>query len=134
MHHASSPTPDLSGDELAVWHAINQRQGRERAIQAKEVAAQVELPERQVRDIVRHLIVDHAFPIGSTTKPPYGYFLPATAEEYEQAVRQIRHRIMSLVRRENGMVRNTPQDVLGQLLLADWQGDTIQIGPLTVTR
>lgn len=113
----TSPRPEesLSREEESVMKILSSHRGRESAIRAPELARAAGITPRQLRSIIEHLIEFHHARIGSTTQPPYGYYLIVTADDAEHACEQLRHRAMACLRRMAMLKRTTTRELLGQL-------------------
>jgi len=111
----------LTYGELVIAREIERHIGIARAIRIKELAAMLgeNWNDRAVKDVVDRLRSLAHMPIGSTKAPPYGLFLPATAEEareihdrlFGEGIRLIRH--SQLFGRDKDLVR----ELEGQLAL-----------------
>ena len=65
----------------------------------RDLAIRCAMSDVDVRDTIRHLIMEHNILIASAVAPPAGFYLPETKEEVEVATRSLRHRgIMILIR------------------------------------
>jgi len=73
--------PNSTPQERMVAGLIHWRQGAGNAIRAADLADALDIPERQIRNIVRDLRTKHYLPIGSTPSKPAGYFWAVTKEE-----------------------------------------------------
>lgn len=117
----------MTGEEEAVLEVLKKHRGRESAIKVPELTkranyniADVDIPfmnETQIRQIVRHLIIRHGILIGSATKNPPGYFIPANAKEVEMVCKSLRHRALSILYRECRIRQIGLPELLGQLQL-----------------
>jgi hypothetical protein len=88
---------DLTREEQAILACIHK--GKQNAWQVRSLAGATGLKHVEVRQIVRHLIMDHGVLIASSMGNPAGFYIPETAEEVAEATRSLRHRgIMILVR------------------------------------
>ncbi len=81
---------DLAGASLSdrskiarVLAIIRRHVGRPAAISMHAIAAQVGISTRDVQDIVKLLVEERSWPIGSGTKP-YGYYLIRSEDELRQ--------------------------------------------------
>lgn len=73
--------------------------GRERARKVDLLAAICDTSERRIRQVIRHLILDHNILIATAVDEPAGFYIAITRDEVEHATRSLRHRgIMILVR------------------------------------
>lgn len=76
------------------------RRGKERAIHFRRLAIDFELNERELRDIIAHLITDYQLPIGSGQE---GYYWISNDDEFAQASNELLCRIRKLSRRHKGL-------------------------------
>lgn len=91
------PQVDLTHEETHILSLL--RRGRENAISVKTLTASTNIPEVEVRAIVRHLIMEHGILIASIVSAPPGFYIAQTSEEIQIATKSLRHRgIMILVR------------------------------------
>ncbi len=67
-------------------------------VKAKEIAAMLEISEREVRRLVRELI-GRGVMIASTMERPYGYFIPKNEQQVERYARQLKSRIAKIAER-----------------------------------
>lgn len=111
--------PPLTDQEAAIREIVQRRRGRMAAIRADDLAAQAEIPERQARKIVGHLIEHHGVLIASATDYPAGYFVPVTAEEVEAATAQLMHRLKSLAVRIARIKRISVEEIFNQMRLGE---------------
>ncbi len=99
--HPSPPSvaasSGLTSEELKVWRLIPH--GHANAIKQKYLAAQCGMSTRVLQRILKRLTEDHGLPIVSSCSPPYGVFIPATAEEVDAFVGQLASRALSCQRR-----------------------------------
>lgn len=66
---------------VAVLAAIRKCKGRAAAVSMRTIAEQTEIRERDIQAIVKALVEERHFPIGTSTKKPFGYFWIVTDEE-----------------------------------------------------
>ena len=79
-------------DKQRALRVLETCQGRDSAITAKTLAAQIGATDRGARRIVTELR-RQGYPIASAVRPPHGYFIPATPEEAEECQAQLYSRI-----------------------------------------
>lgn len=100
-------TRKLNDDERKILDALGK--GRDNAVSVPNlVLATGIFDERLLRKLVRHLIDDHGFCIGSSAasvRP--GYFLAETKAERIQTAKSLRHRAMSILKRAARVERNS---------------------------
>jgi hypothetical protein len=108
---------NLSEGESLVLAEIRACPGLAFALPVDEVARRTGIDDRTVQELVKHLIEEHGYPIGSATGDPHGYYWITTAEEQARAEQQLVHRIISIARRLARLRKNTPHAILLQLSL-----------------
>ncbi len=108
---------DLDRDEQAVMKILRKHRGRESAVKVNRIVQLTGINERQVRDIVKHLIHEHRVPVGSSTKKPYGYYWIETADEAFENYEALRRRGISVLARAAKVKGVTLPELLGQLKL-----------------
>ncbi len=108
---------DLDRDEQAVMKILRKHRGRQSAVKVDRIVQLTGINERQVRDIVRHLIHEHRAPVGSSTQKPYGYYWIVSGEEAEATVKALERRGISVLTRAADIKRITLPELLGQLKL-----------------
>ena len=74
----------LSAEEQRVLSVLERHRGREAAISSPQLAAAAGVSERRLRDLLRHLVLEHQVPLGSSSGRPAGYWLIASDEERVQ--------------------------------------------------
>lgn len=116
MTAAALPSP-LSAEECRVISLLSRCRGRAAAVPMAQLAAAVGLSTRALQQLVTHLIIEHAVPIGSATGEAHGYFLVEDAADVKAACDQLRHRIIHLAQRMATLQRISVGAVLGQLRL-----------------
>ena len=72
-------------------------------IQSSAIARNSAIPERKVRRIIRELIKE--YPIASSVKPPYGYFLAQNRQEVENYAQSLRDRLIEDAKRRRDFIR-----------------------------
>ena len=88
--------------------------GRDNAVSMKALADTLAVSTRDVQHLVKHLIEEHGKLIASATGRNHGYYYPDSAEEYQAAVDQLRHRIISLAARIRVLDRRAFEEIFGQ--------------------
>lgn len=78
-----------------VLTIIQQCRGRKRALTAKQIGRLVGIGEREVRAIIADLRRE-GHPIASAVHPPYGFYLPADAEEARECQAHLYSRMREL--------------------------------------
>lgn len=108
---------ELSVEEMQIVEQLSYCHGLENAVSNRKLAALTGIEERKAQDLVKHLVEEHHYPIGSATGKPHGYYWITTAEEQERSEKQLEHRIISTARRLARLRKNTPHAILLQLSL-----------------
>lgn len=91
----------------------------------RQIIAQVsrvkgfDLSERKVKDIVRTLRKDHAFPILASRKPPAGYYWCSSAEEMTEFIESFKSQALDELHTLSKIVRHNYPALLGQLSLEE---------------
>ena len=81
-----------TGLKKRILTVLEHHDGKQMAIKGMELAYVLELrDDRIVQQAIRELIHD-GFPICSTCKPPFGYFMPQTIEETYEYEHQVTSR------------------------------------------
>lgn len=75
-----------------ILELIKKHVGKNNPVQVEEIMNGVLLPDREIRRIVQYLVNEGNYPIGSTTKGPYGFYMIASFEDYLEAVKNLMHR------------------------------------------
>ena len=83
--------------------------GRGKAVRSQHLADFLNIPERQVRKVIRELI--KTYPIASTTERPAGYFIAVTREEVNQYAQSLRNRLIEDARRRRDFLRSVQTKV-----------------------
>jgi biotin operon repressor len=86
--------------------------GKANGIRVKRLAAMLDIPERQVRNLVTELREQGHAVCGT---PKDGYYIAATPSELEQTCKLLRDRSMHSLRLESRLRRISLPDLLGQL-------------------
>lgn len=102
-------------DERAVARILNTREGAGAAMKVAEVAAAAGMGDRKAQSIVRHLIVDHAAPIGTSSRAPHGWYLVATRAEHEAVVALHRARALSELQTMAAHSRRAVRDLMAEV-------------------
>jgi biotin operon repressor len=109
----------LTGNERALLAILRYHKGVGNARKLEELAAQLKVSPREVKQLAKTLTEQHGVPIGARRQPPYGYFLCVTPDDYAAARRPYLNEVLSLLRRLKAL--NPDQRLLelyGQLELA----------------
>jgi len=93
------PVPPLTRNEREVLRRICLHIGRKQPITRQRLEEATGLAEREVKSVVRDLIVNHGVAIGATRGKDHGYFLVDSAEDLEVAGRPLINEMRELARR-----------------------------------
>lgn len=107
----------LTFEEGRVLSLLEFHVGAARAIKVELIARHAEVPEREAREILKHLTEKHGVAIASLVQPPYGVYLVETAEELEDYCEQLKGRALSALRRMAILRRQHLGELLGQIRL-----------------
>ncbi|HEX8276066.1 MAG TPA: hypothetical protein VF615_25740 [Longimicrobiaceae bacterium] len=99
------PADLCSDEERAVAAAL--RWGSAAARQVPEIAAAAGLPARRVQTIIKHLVDDHGWPVGTSMSAPFGNYLIDSAAELDQTVELLRTRGISILARAAALNRTS---------------------------
>lgn len=97
-----------------VAAALQAHIGALNGVRAEDLAAQLHLPVRQLRD---HITALRAEGMAVCGKPESGYYIAANAEELEETCQFLRSRALHSLHLEARLRRITLPDLLGQLKL-----------------
>ena len=90
------------------------QEGKENARGVHWLASMVGVSDVKLREIVRHLIDEHGYCIGSRTGEPAGYYIIKEPEEIDEVYRSLRHRGISILVRASKLKRISLEEVFGQ--------------------
>ena len=99
-------------DELLVVLYAGGHVGASRGIMARHLAAQLDCPERQIRELVTEARMETVAICGT---PRTGYFIAKTPEELEETCAFLRHRALHSLTLESRLRRMPLRELLGQL-------------------
>ncbi len=78
--------------------------GYKQAVHKRRLAELTDLNEREAREIIYHLVVEHGLPIGSSTEPGAGgYFLIESVQDMEIATRHLKPRAVKIFKRARAL-------------------------------
>jgi predicted transcriptional regulator len=103
---------DLASEERIVLDLI--RTGRDNARRVDDIAAAANFARRHIEEIVKHLIEDHCYCIGTGTKEPFGYYMITDPAEIENVYASLRRRGISTLYRAARLKKISVQAVFGQ--------------------
>ncbi len=90
---------EMTREEKQITEILTEASGRERAVSVAAISRSTGINERRVRQIVKHLIERHQFPIGSTTTVPSGYYIITDNEERIMVRKSLLRRAFSILKR-----------------------------------
>jgi len=93
------------------------RQGRQNAQGVKFLASMMKTSEVDLRDRVRHLIMEHGVCIGSNTSKNPGYYLITEEDEIDCVYQSLRRRGIKILMRAAKLRRISLEEVFGQGVL-----------------
>ncbi|MCK5607579.1 hypothetical protein KAR91_37190 [Candidatus Pacearchaeota archaeon] len=107
--------PGMSVEMRSILRIIQKCKGKAQAIRVAVITHETDIPDRKARDLVKHLVEDHHYPIGSC---PAGFFMAETKEEIEEVYHTMVSWALSVLKRASAFKKNSRLDeVLGQLKL-----------------
>jgi hypothetical protein len=99
-----------------LLRALRHAHGAKQARPIRELARQLDLSEREVKQAARTLVVEFSLPLVGSRIQPYGYYLAVTSEERLQAANTLKHEIVALARRVRALEGHKAMiEWLGQL-------------------
>jgi hypothetical protein len=72
-----------------VLESIQAHLGKANAIKVDELMKTIPLKDREIRRVVQYLVNEERHAIGSTTNPPYGFYMIITIDDYLEAVKNL---------------------------------------------
>ncbi|HBE44256.1 MAG TPA: hypothetical protein DDW17_02075 [Deltaproteobacteria bacterium] len=105
-------SPQLNYEERRIYQLL--KYGRSNAISVRQIAESTGYDDVQIRNTIRHLILDHNILIGSAVSNPPGFYIPETKEEVEQATKSLRHRGISILVRAAKLQKLTLEEIFNQ--------------------
>lgn len=99
----------------SLLNALSRHQGRDRGISARDLAAELDVPPRQLRKLVSAAREEG---IAICGKPASGYFMAVTPEELQETCAFLEHRALHSLRKLSRMKRVSLPVLLGQLMLS----------------
>ncbi len=102
-------TEDITHQEASILRLI--QRGKGNAIKVPVLEGATGLQGVEVRETIRHLIMEHSVLIASCT---HGFFIAETAEEITEATRSLRHRGIMILMRAAKLQRISVEEVFGQ--------------------
>ena len=105
--------PDMSDEMRSILRIIQRCKGKAQSIRVAVITHETGIPDRKARDLVKQLVEDHNYPIGSC---PAGFFMAETKEEIEEVYHTMVSWALSVLKRAKVFKNNSRLDeVLGQL-------------------
>lgn len=90
--------------------------GRENSITMHEITAQTAIPTRDVQAIVKFLVEERGFAIGTATSRPFGYYMIRSVRELEDNYRHFIRRGVSNLKHARAFSKaSTVEDIVGQV-------------------
>lgn len=106
----------LTRDQKNLLYAMKFHCGRAKAVQLARLCELTRLKEREVKNLMRSLVVDFKVRIGAARTEPYGYYLITTAEEAKEAAQVYESEIIELAKRVRVLRgREFVAELLGQI-------------------
>jgi hypothetical protein len=116
-----TPLP-LTEDQRRLLIVLRSHSGRQRAIPLAIICEQTKLGEREVKNLMRSLVVDFKVRIGAARTQPNGYYLITNAEEAREAAQVYESEIVELAKRVRVLRgKHFMAELLGQLRIANEQ-------------
>jgi hypothetical protein len=115
----------LSTNERRIMDALLLHKGVSQAIKMRDLEALTGLRSRRIRITIQRLKTERGMPIGSISRPPYGYFMCVTDTDAESAYRELICRAVELLRDARALKNSRKlKEVLGQVSLLLSSGRT----------
>lgn len=97
---ADGPVPiRATKEQRMLLQVLRYHFGRPNAIPLAEICARTKLGEREVKNLMRSLVVDFKVRIGAARTQPFGYYLVTNADEAKEAAQVYESEIVELARR-----------------------------------
>ncbi len=103
---------EMTIEERGILAAIDK--GRMRARSAGDLARLTNVPERRLRQVIRHLIDYHHCVIGSATDEPPGFYVITDPGELADVLGTLRHRGISILVRAARISGNSLDEIFKQ--------------------
>ena len=86
-----------------IIETIENHKGASCPIQVSDLMKVVPLTDRQIRKVIRYVINERKYPIGSKSSPPAGYFLITCANDFVEAVSNLNPRSEKINQRASNL-------------------------------
>jgi len=96
---------DLAPTERQVALVLSRHRGEENRISRADLVALVDLSDRQLREMIAHLIIKRHLPLAASSKSGGGYYWMLTLDEVLGEMRKLHSYAMDLHRREGALKR-----------------------------
>ncbi|GER92668.1 hypothetical protein A45J_0386 [hot springs metagenome] len=106
------PQQGLTHEESHILRLI--QRGRANALSVRLLASMTGLKDVEVRQIVRHLIMEHGVLIASSVSKPVGFYIAETPEEIAEATRSLRHRGIMILMRAAKLQKISLEEIFNQ--------------------
>lgn len=106
----------LTPEQKTLLYAMEFHIGRAKAVQLARLCELTRLKDREVKNLMRSLVVDFKVRIGAARTEPYGYYLIVTADEAKEAAQVYESEIIELAKRVRVLRgREFVAELLGQI-------------------
>jgi len=89
--------------QAIIDRMLRQHVGQENAATRESLVAAFDIPDRECRRVIEEIVIAGRLPIGGLPRPPFGYFVLSTKEEYEQVKADLLARIKMIGNRLDGL-------------------------------
>lgn len=125
----------LDDVEVTILRILNNHKGRDQAISAPMLAANVGIKKRKLRAIINHLEIEHLIPIASAAGEGGGYYLISSEKEGREFYETFKRRGLTGITRAARVLKKSPLEGAVQLTIdAVMEGDKIPGTGEAVTR
>lgn len=115
MYKVVAPATPL---ELKAQRILLQHIGRQNAISVPELAYELGTGDFETRQLIKHLVEMHYWPIGSATSKPPGYYIITDKKELNSTKYSLIHRALSILGRARVYDKaGWVQELMGQISL-----------------
>lgn len=106
---------ELTTEEAHILKLL--QRGRANALSVRFLASMTNLKDVEVRQIIRHLIMEHGCLIASSVGNPPGFYIAETPDEISEATRSLRHRGIMILMRAARLQNISLVEIFNQTLL-----------------